>query len=359
MPGDFRIAAGIFDHPKFKLLVRRLEPSAGLCLFRLWAFCTVNKTTGDLAGMTVEEIEMAADWNGEIGLFVKTLVELKLMDLGEGGALQVHDWSDHNPWAVGSQERSDKARFSRLAQTNPKLHKELRKEGVIKISSKEMADLTNRQRNANETPAPSPFLSVSLPSPSPILSLPSQEEDSSSSSLGGPGETMKTKTAIFSNLYFETFGRKMPTMLDKAAADCCERFTSQQIGEAFQLGAEHGASSYRYIEAVLHDKDTERQDPLAHMGERVDDAQSPNVQVTTGSRWHALKTGKRFEAIEAYGAYVELRNISTNESRTVSRVDLLDQRLFEEEGANGGCTDKPAGYFAGDFPDRSSEWGEA
>ena len=115
MATDARIKTGLPSHPKTKKLVRRLGGDAGwrlVCLF-LWA--AAHRSDGDLSGMTDEDVELAVDWGGEEGAFVRTLVEVGFLD-GEEGARTIHDWQEHNPWAAGSEARSEKAKWAALCK---------------------------------------------------------------------------------------------------------------------------------------------------------------------------------------------------------------------------------------------------
>lgn len=152
MSDDIRVSVGFLSHHKTKMLIRRHGYEGVVRLLALWAFCRQNKPTGRLEGMTAEEIEVVVDWSGEEGAFVVTLLDLKWLDQDEE-CFVVHDWHDHNPYAASSEERSDRARFSRLAQIDKGLHKQLKARGVTKISAKDLAELCNRQPNVGETPA--------------------------------------------------------------------------------------------------------------------------------------------------------------------------------------------------------------
>ncbi len=68
---DARISTALPSHPKTKKLIRRLGAGAAwhlVCLF-LWA--AANRSTGNLAGMSDEDVELAIDWGGEPGAFVR------------------------------------------------------------------------------------------------------------------------------------------------------------------------------------------------------------------------------------------------------------------------------------------------
>ncbi|WP_289241962.1 hypothetical protein [Delftia sp.] len=102
MATDARISAGLPGHPKTKKLIRRLDDGAAwklVCLF-LWA--ADNRSDGDLSGMTDEDIELAIDWDGEEGAFVRVLAEVRFLD-GEEGQRRIHDWSEHNPWPLAAR----------------------------------------------------------------------------------------------------------------------------------------------------------------------------------------------------------------------------------------------------------------
>ncbi len=106
MATDIRIKVGFGTHPKTRKLIRRVGGDGAFRLVMLWAWAAANKPTGDLAGMTDEDIELAADWQGEPDAFVQALVDVRFLD-GEPGERALHDWTDHNPYAAGSSMRSE------------------------------------------------------------------------------------------------------------------------------------------------------------------------------------------------------------------------------------------------------------
>lgn len=115
MPSDARISTGLPSHPKTKKLIRRIGEGAGwrlVCLF-LWA--ASNRSDGDLSGMSDEDIELAIDWQGDQGAFVRELVAIGFLD-GEEGERSIHDWEQHNPWAAGSEKRAEKSRWAALCK---------------------------------------------------------------------------------------------------------------------------------------------------------------------------------------------------------------------------------------------------
>lgn len=170
MNKDIRLSVSFFHHPKTIKLHSLLGSEGVISLLRLWCYAGQWKHSGDLSSMSDEEIECAALFVGNSGMFVKVLRDVRFIDSNNC----LHDWREHNPWAAGSEKRSDMARFSRLAHTHPKLFKELTDKGVNALSRIEYDSLTEPQRSVNVpltqsgskrlTPSPSPS---PVPSPAP------------------------------------------------------------------------------------------------------------------------------------------------------------------------------------------------
>ena len=166
MNKDIRLSVSFFHHPKTIKLQSLLGSEGVLSLLRLWCYAGQWKPSGNLEGMNREEIEGAALYVGNPGMFVQVLLDVKFLNAD----LTLHDWQEHNPWAAGSSKRSDMARFSRMADTHPKLFKDLRDKGVNAVSRKEYETLTEPQRNVNETLTEVVTIRLT-PSPSPAPSL--------------------------------------------------------------------------------------------------------------------------------------------------------------------------------------------
>lgn len=107
MPEDFRVKVGFFTHPKTVKLRRILGPGGPLALLQLIGFCAENtsRSTGDLSGMDVDDIEIAAGWVGDRLALTDALAVVGYLD-----GMQIHDFEEHNPWVAGAQKRSEKAR---------------------------------------------------------------------------------------------------------------------------------------------------------------------------------------------------------------------------------------------------------
>jgi hypothetical protein len=168
---DARIAIGLPSHPKTKKLIRRLGQQAGWNLVCLILWTASNRPDGDLCGMSIEDIELAADWHGEDGAFVAALADVRFFD-GEDGCYMLHDWHEHNPWAAGSNQRSAKARWNAVK----------RHHGIAEADRlvPEYAAIRNADRTAicnagnyaaSTTPVQGQQSGSNAPSPSPSPSL--------------------------------------------------------------------------------------------------------------------------------------------------------------------------------------------
>lgn len=124
MTDDVRISVGLRRHRKTKRLKKLLGADgcwALVCLF-LWA--GEERWTGDLSGLTDDDIETEADWDGDPGAFVAALTEVGFL-VGEARARSIHDWQEHNPYASTKGQRIEKgkraanARWSKDAPSMP------------------------------------------------------------------------------------------------------------------------------------------------------------------------------------------------------------------------------------------------
>ncbi len=174
MPEDIRIALNFKTNRKRKRLYKKLGAEGILSLIDLWISVAENRSSGVLTGYDRDDIEIEANWNGESGLFFKEMINCKFLD-EKDGVYEMHNWSIRQSWVFTSEDRSDKARFSRMAKTHKALYDKLKEQGVNAISKTDYIKLTNIQRNVNDsltnsqqgveevvTPAPAP-----APSPAP------------------------------------------------------------------------------------------------------------------------------------------------------------------------------------------------
>jgi len=193
---DARISTGLPSHPKTKKLIKRLGHAGGWSLVCLFLWVAANRPSGDLLGLSVEDIELAADWTGNEGEFVEALVAVRFLD-GAPENYEVHDWAEHNPWAAGFEMRSAKAKWNAVKRHHGEAEADrqvIEYAAVRKAGENSLGDAArNATSIANSTAlsnAPSPS-----PSPSPSLENPFAAADESPSSPAHA--TLKKSKASF------------------------------------------------------------------------------------------------------------------------------------------------------------------
>ena len=106
------------DHPKVIKLARDLGTKQVYALGHLaslWTWVLRMAPDGNLSSFEDDDIEIAAQWEGEPGAFVEACVARKLLDR-RGGALSVHDWEDFS----GSLKAAERARNYRARKAESK-----------------------------------------------------------------------------------------------------------------------------------------------------------------------------------------------------------------------------------------------
>ena len=114
MNTDIRLSVGFWQHPKTKKTVRRLGLEGIRSLQVLWLWSTQYRPDGNLSGMDWEDIELAADWQGEERKFFDTCLGMWVDETSDGYVL--HDWQEHNPWQSEALARSEKAQKAAQAR---------------------------------------------------------------------------------------------------------------------------------------------------------------------------------------------------------------------------------------------------
>jgi hypothetical protein len=152
---DIRINIEFWDHPKTVKMERRLGLQGIKSLQLLWFWAAKNAADGDLSHLDEEDIEIAARWTGESGIFFCALADLRWIDI-EGEKKRLHEWHLHNPWAASAEERGDKARFSKMAQSFPAIYKTMKGQGFDSVTREDydriVSEITaNRKRSASES----------------------------------------------------------------------------------------------------------------------------------------------------------------------------------------------------------------
>lgn len=161
MSTDIRINTSFLQHPKTIKLRKRLGDGAVLSMLSLWCFVAQNRPEGALLGMDEEDIEISAQWLGENGMFVDTLIDLQWLDKKDG-VYHIHDWAENNPWVADAENRSAKAKKA--------INKRWERERIRK----------EEEQNAyasNTDVLPENAVSNTPPPPLPLPTLPFKEED--------------------------------------------------------------------------------------------------------------------------------------------------------------------------------------
>lgn len=103
------------DHPKLRRLAANLGTSQPLTLGLVtgaWLFALRFAPDGNLGSFSVEDLEAAIGWDGEPGAFTRAMIDVRLIDLLDGGAMVIHDWADH----AGSFKEASRKRAEREAK---------------------------------------------------------------------------------------------------------------------------------------------------------------------------------------------------------------------------------------------------
>ena len=142
MNTDIRLSVGFWRHPKTVKLQRRLGLEAVRSLQILWLWAAQSKPSGDLSGLDDEDISIAADWDGDVGVFASALSSIGFLD-GESGGYSLHGWQENNGWASSEPTRSEKGRFSKMKDVIPEVAKALEEAGVVRIGKADYEALKN------------------------------------------------------------------------------------------------------------------------------------------------------------------------------------------------------------------------
>lgn len=100
MPDTINVNKGFFTHPKTVRLVTLAGLGADARLIQLWTYIAEYRPeTGGFEEWTPDEVETAANWKGERGIFVNVLIGCKFMHQ-VGNGFFMHDWAEHQPHLV-------------------------------------------------------------------------------------------------------------------------------------------------------------------------------------------------------------------------------------------------------------------
>lgn len=108
---DLRLAVAMPNHIKTKMLCKRLGADGFKALIVLWCYAAENHKKGDLAALSDDQIEQAAEWPGQQGAFVSAC-----RDIGWLNDHRLHDWESAQPFIFHAEERSERARKGGIAR---------------------------------------------------------------------------------------------------------------------------------------------------------------------------------------------------------------------------------------------------
>lgn len=108
---DLRLALGWHKHLKTRALRKTLGADGPLSLIALWSYAGENHKDGDLSRLSDDEIEAAAEWPGEPGVFVSALRRIRWLD-----EKRLHDWLIEQPYIADTEKRVAAARVGGRAR---------------------------------------------------------------------------------------------------------------------------------------------------------------------------------------------------------------------------------------------------
>lgn len=110
MNTDIRIAVSFRNHRKRRKLRLVLGDNSTDYLIDLWLSTAMNHPDGKLVGMDEVDIALEAGWEKDPAVFVDGLMRCGFLDRDESGTYVLHDWEDHQGYAIFADARTEKAR---------------------------------------------------------------------------------------------------------------------------------------------------------------------------------------------------------------------------------------------------------
>lgn len=109
MNSDIRLSVTFWQHPKTIKLMRRAGLETIRSLQILWCFAAQEHPSGALEGMDLDDVEIAADWQGEAGAFVAALLSGGWLE-EQDGTYAIHGWRERQTYAARAPERREQGR---------------------------------------------------------------------------------------------------------------------------------------------------------------------------------------------------------------------------------------------------------
>jgi len=131
----------LFTHPKFRRLCHDLGLSRPTALGHMELLWRVAYESGEALIGDATDVELAAEWDGEAGVFAATLVRLRFVDERDGG-LAIHDLADHEPEYVKDRRKKERQRRAKGVQerelTRHQEGRERETPGIVPGTSREV-----------------------------------------------------------------------------------------------------------------------------------------------------------------------------------------------------------------------------
>lgn len=113
--------SALFDHIKLRRLMRDLKIPRPHAIGYWECFCKYvgdQYPSGDISSMTPEDVEEAAEWEGEPGQYFDALIKHRFIDqFTQNHSLVVHDWLD---WCPEHVKKRAKRMEQRKSKSTPK-----------------------------------------------------------------------------------------------------------------------------------------------------------------------------------------------------------------------------------------------
>jgi hypothetical protein len=145
------------DHPKVLKLAKRLGVPKVQALghvISLWCWTLRMAADGDLRSFDVEDIEIAAEWEGAAGAFVEAAIAVRLLDKGRHGFL-IHDWEDYSGSLKTAQRTREWRKRKEKTQETPKRD--------VTVMSRDADRPTDRPTDQTDRPDMRGALTLSAP----------------------------------------------------------------------------------------------------------------------------------------------------------------------------------------------------
>lgn len=172
MNSDIRISVNFVQHPKTKKTIRKYGHAAIISIIALWGFAAQRRPEGNLTGMDVDDIAIAACWDGDEQEFFDMCVSMKWIDVYENGEIHLHGWKEAQGYVINAPARAERSRRAAQARWEKREKKELEQisgdnansnaSSMLNACSTHAQRMPEAMRNPENGNAPSPS-----PSPSP------------------------------------------------------------------------------------------------------------------------------------------------------------------------------------------------